>query len=126
MAGAQRRLAGTAFVTSDGVTIPLVGELEWTVSDVVRESMLGMDGYHGYAERPAICHMQGTFRDVGDQQAANFRDMINVTVVFELANRKTVIGTNMITTEAIVVNSVDATFRVRWEGPQVVESLGTA
>lgn len=122
MAGAQRRLAGTAYVSVDGETIALVGDCEWTISDVTRESLLGMDGFHGYAERPAICHMQGTFRDTGDRPATSFRDMINVTVVFELANGKTVIGANMITTEAVVVNSVDATTRVRWEGPEVIEA----
>ncbi len=122
MAGAQRRLAGTAYVSVDGATYPLVGDIEWTVSDVTRESLLGLDGFHGFAERPAITHIQGTFRDVGDYEIARFRDMINVTVVVELANGKTIIGANMITTEAVVVNSVDATSRVRWEGPEVIEA----
>lgn len=122
MAGAQRRLAGTVFVSVDGQTIPIVADCEWTVSDITRESLLGMDGFHGYSEKPAICHMQATFRDTGDRLAATFRDMVNVTVVFELANGKTIIGANMITTEAIVVNSTDATSRVRWEGPAILEA----
>lgn len=124
MAGAQKKLAGTAYVSVDGATYPLVGDVEWQVSDVTREALLGLDGYHGYAERPAATHMQGTFRDYGDYEAAVFRDMVNVTVTFELANGKTVIGANMVTTEAVVVNSVDATMRVRWEGPEVIETLG--
>lgn len=126
MAGAQRKLSGTAFVSVNGRTVPTVGDVEWTISDVTREALIGMDGYHGYAERPAATHMQATFRDVGDIEIASFRDEINVTVLFELANGKSVIGTNMITTEAIVINSVDATVRIRWEGPEVVEALAAA
>lgn len=122
MAGAQRRLAGTAYVSVDGATYALVGDIEWTVSDITRTSLLGMDGFHGYSEVPAACHIQGTFRDMGDVEAARYRDMLNVTVMIELANGKTVIGANMITTEAIVVNSVEATSRVRWEGPNVIEA----
>lgn len=118
----QQRLAGSAFVSVEGVSYPLVGELEWTPSDVTRESLVGMDGYHGFSEKPVATHMSGTFRDTAGVPAATFRDMVNVTVVFELNSGKTVIGSNMVTTEAIVVNSVEGTMRITWVGAEVIEA----
>lgn len=115
-------LAGTVFLSAAGVSYPIVSDPEWTVSDVIRENLMGLDGYHGHSERPAAVHMSATLRDTGGTPAATFRDMVDVPVVFQLANGKTIIGSNMVTTEAIVVNSTDGTMRVRWEGPSVIEA----
>ena len=120
---ANPKLAGTLFLSANGVSYPIVSDPEWTVSDVVRASLVGMDGYHGHSETPNAPHMACVIRDTGATPMSTFRDMVDVPVVFQLANGKVVTGTNMVTTEAIVVNSTDATARIRWEGPTVLETL---
>jgi hypothetical protein len=51
MAGnTSNRLAGTAYVTVDGVTVMLVGQFKYRPSKVERTTLNGMDGVHGYKE----------------------------------------------------------------------------
>ena len=83
----------------DGQSYPLVGDFEYDPSSVERESKNGMDGVHGYTEKPVGGIIKGTLRDSGDFSVANLNAMTGVTVVCELAiNGKTVTGTQMWTT----------------------------
>jgi hypothetical protein len=117
------RLAGTAFWSVDGTSYRVVGEVEWSPSQVERESLSGMDsGFHGYSEKPVPAFMSVTGRDSRGVSAAAYGAMIGVTVVFQLANGKTVIGPSMVLVQRVDVNSVDATIRLRFEGETVIES----
>lgn len=122
MGDTSNRLAGTASVTINGVTIMVVGQFKYSPSKVKRESLTGMDRVHGYKEKPIAPYISCQVRDSGGTTVADFNDMTNVTVVAELANGKTIIGTEMWTVEAQEVDSEDAVFDVRWESTSVVES----
>jgi hypothetical protein len=102
----------------------LVGDFEYNPSLVSRESLPGMDGVHGFSEKPNVPHIGGTLRDSGGLSVASINAMSNVTVVAELANGKTIIGRNMWAVESQTSKQADATIEVKWEGPQgsVVES----
>lgn len=112
------RLAGTVYVAVDGKTYMLVGDFEYMPSKVSRETLVGMDGVHGYSEKPVQGHIAGTLRDSGGLSVESLNDMTNVTVVAELANGKTIIGRNMWTVESQTSKQTDGTIEVRWEGPQ--------
>lgn len=112
------RLAGTAYLSVDGVSYLLRGEFAYNPSSVTRETLTGMDGVHGFSEKPMAGYISGTFTDEGSLSVAAFNAMSDVTVVCELANGKTIIGRNMWTVEAQEVKSGEATFDARWEGPQ--------
>ncbi|HEX3809607.1 MAG TPA: phage tail tube protein [Rhizomicrobium sp.] len=114
----QTALAGTAHFVIDGTAYQLVGKLAWDPATVSRESAPGMDGIHGFIEKPVAPHIAGTFRDAGDLSVAAINNMTNVTVVCALVNGKTVTGRNMWQVGEIEVNSEDGTFDIRWEGPQ--------
>ncbi|MFS7253265.1 phage tail tube protein [Rahnella rivi] len=122
MADTSNRLAGTAFVTTNGVSIMVAGQFKYSPSKLKRETLTGMDYVHGYKEKPAAPFISCQVRDSGGTTVADFTDMTNVTVVAELANGKTIIGTGMWTVESQEVDSEDAVFDVRWEGFDVVES----
>lgn len=122
MAIAQGKLAGTAFITVDGINYMLQGEFTWGVAQVNRETLIGMDGIHGYKEKPIAGFIAATIRDADNLTVADFNAMTNVTVVGELANGKTIIGRNMWTVTAQEVKSEDAVFEVRWESPFVEEA----
>lgn len=122
MGDTSNRLAGTASVTTNGVTIMVAGQFKYSPSTVKRETLTGMDRVHGYKEKPSAPYISCQVRDSGGTTVADFNDMTNVTVVAELANGKTIIGTGMWTVESQEVDSEDAVFDVRWESFSVVES----
>lgn len=116
-AATSNRLAGTANLSVDGQTYMLVGDFEYNPSTRTRETLTGMDTVHGYSEKPVSGHISGTLRDSNGLTVADLNAMTGVTVVVQLANGKTIIGSNMWTVENQTVKSTDATIEVRWEGP---------
>lgn len=117
MAGnTTNRLAGTAYLTVDGVSYMLAGDFEYSPVSKTRETLVGMDSVHGYSEKPMQAHISGTLRDSGGLTVASLNAMTNVTVVAELANGKTIIGRNMWTVDAQASKATDATIDVKWEG----------
>lgn len=122
MADTTNRLAGTAFLSVDGTTYMLAGDLAYTPSKVKRETLTGQDRVHGYSELPNPGEISATLRDAGGLLVADFNAMTNVTVTLELANGKTVVGRNMWTVEAQEVKTAEGTFEVKWQGPSVEEA----
>lgn len=110
------RLAGTAYLSVDGLTYMLAGDFEYSPASVTRETLVGMDSVHGYSEKPMQSHISATLRDSGGLTVASLNAMTNVTVVAELANGKVIIGRNMWTVEAQSSKAADATIEVKWEG----------
>ncbi|QTL38804.1 phage tail tube protein [Xenorhabdus budapestensis] len=122
MGNTTRRLAGTAYLTVDGVSIMVVGDFTYGPSAVTRETLTGMDYVHGYKEKPSPCFISCRVRDSGGTTVADFNNQTNVTIVAELANGKTIIGEGMWTVNTQEVRSEDAEFEVRWEGISVTEN----
>ncbi|KAF1040286.1 MAG: hypothetical protein GAK35_03540 [Herbaspirillum frisingense] len=114
-------LAGTSSVSVDGVTYQLEGSLKYSPSTVKRETLIGQDGVHGYKETPVPGWISFSLRDAGNLSVADINRWRDVLVVGQLANGKTVIGNNMWTTDAQEVDTTDAKFDVRCEGPSVTE-----
>jgi hypothetical protein len=121
MAANPNRLAGTAFLSVDGVSYMLAGDFAYSPSKVSRESLAGMDGVHGFSEKPVAGHISATLRDSGGLSVASLNAMDNVTVVAQLANGKTIVGRNMWTVESQEAKSTDATIEVKWESQDVSE-----
>jgi hypothetical protein len=121
MADTTNRLAGTAFISVDGQTYMLAGDLGYSPSGVTRETLTGQDRVHGYSEKPKQGSISATLRDSGGLSVKSFNAMTNVTVTLELANGKTVLGRNMWTVEAQEVKTAEGTFEVKWEGFSVEE-----
>jgi hypothetical protein len=118
-------IAGTAQVTTDGVTQQLEGGLKYSVSTVKREALVGKDGFHGWKETPVTGSITMSLRDAGNLSVAAFNAMRNSTIVAQLANGKIVVGRNMGATDVQEVDTEDAKFEVKFEGPQVTEQTVT-
>lgn len=118
------RIAGTATITVDGLSYEIQGDFEYSSAIVERENLAGMStNSAGYKEKPIPCFIAFTGFDFGNVPLTTFVGMTQVTVVASLANGKVLTGQNMFTTQAIMANSVDATIKLRFEGPKVYESL---
>jgi len=122
MADTTNRLAGTADVTVDGVTVMIAGDFEYSPSSVKRETLTGMDGVHGYKETPIAGFISALIRDSGGTTVSDFNSQTNVTISALLANGKTIIGSGLWSVDSQSVKSEDATFTVKWEGISVTES----
>lgn len=118
MANTTNRVAGVAYLSVDGVSYALSGELEYNPGLVKRESAIGQDGVHGYKELPVAPHISGTIRDMNGLSVASLNAMTNVTVTLQLANGKLVVGRNMWVVEDTVAKTSESTVEVRWEGLQ--------
>ena len=114
-------IAGIAQITVDGETYQLEGGLKYSPSSVKRESMIGQDGFHGFKETPVTGSISMTIRDAGSLAVSDFNAMRNATVVAQLANGKVVVGRNMGAVDVQEVDTGDAKFDVKFEGPQVSE-----
>jgi hypothetical protein len=118
-------IAGTAQVTTDGVTQQLEGGLKYSVATVKRTALVGKDGFHGWKEEPVAPYIEMSLRDSGGLTLANFNAMRNSTVVATLANGKIVTGRNMGAVDVQEIDTDEAKFVVRFEGPQVSEQVVT-
>ncbi len=116
------KIAGTAFLTVNGVSYLLRGDFEYSPSAVARESVVGMDQVHGFIEKPNTPHISGTLTDAGGLKVADLNAMSDVTVIAELANGKTIVGRNMWTVDTQTAKATDGTIEVKWEGPSVTEA----
>ena len=115
-------IAGVAQITVDGATYQLEGGLKYSPSSVKREAMVGQDGFHGWKETPVTGSISMSIRDAGNMSVATFNSIRNATVVASLANGKIVTGRNMGTTDVQEVDTEDAKFEVKFEGPLVSEN----
>lgn len=122
MAIQQQRLAGIAQLFVDGNSYLLEGDLTYNVSKVKRETLTGQDDVHGWAEKPHAPFISCNLRDSGSLTVADLNGMTGVTVVAQLANGKTIVGSGMWTIDAQDVSTEDAKISVRWEGGSVQEA----
>ncbi|PXW23409.1 phage tail tube protein [Paraburkholderia caballeronis] len=118
MPAPQGLLAGTASLSIDGTTYLITADFKYKPANRRRESLSGMDTVHGYKETISPPFISFNLRDWGGLTVADINTMTNVTVVAQLANGKTIIGRNMWTVEEQEVDSNDAKFDVRLEGPE--------
>jgi len=123
MAIDPNRIAGTAFITINGVSFSISGEAAYRVSGSTRETLTGQDGVHGYSEKPTAGRISFKGRDANNVQVGLLNEATNQTVVLVLANGKTVVGRNMWRVgDPIEVNTEDGTFPCDWEGVDVKEA----
>jgi hypothetical protein len=115
MATNPNRLAGVTFIKVDGEQYMLRDAAKWSVDDVIRETITGLDGVHGFIEKAGPGWIEVTISDYGDLEVADFMKQDNVTVTLEQANGKMIVLHNAWTVNAREVDAVAASMAVRWE-----------
>jgi hypothetical protein len=119
MSDTTRRLAGTTYLTVDGLAFAVVGEPGYRLARSVRETMASESGVDGYSEKPQAGYIKAQVRDMQGISIADLGEMTNVTVELQLANGKTITGVGMWQAGDLAVNSSDATCTVQFEGDDV-------
>jgi hypothetical protein len=123
MSGSNLRLAGVAALTIDGAPWNVVGDLEYSPTTVIRETLKGQTQVEGYSEMPQQGSITANLRDQGGTTVASLNALTNSTIIAQLANGKTVYGAPMWQVGEIAVNTQEGTFKVTFEGPEVIESI---
>jgi hypothetical protein len=118
------KIAGTAFITVDGESLSLRGNFTIRMGKE-RESIVGLDDYHGEKELPMAEGMDLDVTDRGDVSIRRLADMANVTIMGQLINGKTYILRNATQMKQIEVNVEDATIPLSFNGPRVEEVLAS-
>jgi Phage tail tube protein len=111
----SQAVAGIAFITAAGTNYRLVGEFRYSPAVVMREPALGMDGIHGYIERPRISSIKARLRDQGGLRVGSFQNMVGIQVTAEMINGKVVSGSNGWSAEAVEVDQTEGTFEIEWQ-----------
>lgn len=109
-------VAGTAYFKVDGTQLALKGNLTVSIDTFERETVAGMDGIHGYTQKPRAPYIEGDFSDIGSLSLMMLQSMCNVTVTVELMNGKVYLLRNAWTTTARELKGEDGTVTVRWDG----------
>ncbi len=117
MAGAN--LAGTATFYLNGAAVGLRAEFTYMLPEDKRESLVGMDGFHGWKLTPGIAQVKVKLDNASD---TDIRGMAQVDrIVAELANGKTISGGPFKTTEQPNADVTEGTVEMTYEGPNLVE-----
>jgi hypothetical protein len=111
-----QRIAGTAFLTVDGVQLALRGNFVVSPSAVERTMLAGQDGIHGYQELPRVPYIEGDLSTVPGLSFDTLQAQTDVTVTAQLANQMQYTLTGGTCKGGLENQTREGQTRVRWEG----------
>lgn len=111
------KVAGTCYFKVNGVQYSLRGNMQISLGSFHRESVNGLDGYHGFKEVPE----QGSIEcDLTHQPSIDLNvleALSDVTVTVELINGAVATLNNAAQMNKLSLNAEDGKFTVKFEGP---------
>lgn len=113
---AANRIAGVAFFKVNGTQYQLRGNLTLNVDEFEREGVAGMDGVHGFTEKPIVPFIAGDFSDSAGLSLQEIAALTDVTVQADLANGKSYILRNAWAAQSRELNASEGTVAIRFEG----------
>lgn len=111
-----RGLGGTAYVKVNGKQYLLKGSIVVSIAPKEREGVAGMDGVHGFLEKPRVPSISGDFTVTADTDLNEIQDMTDGTITVELNNGKTAVLTNAWFAGATDVDGAEGKVPLKWEG----------
>jgi len=114
-------LAGQASLSINGTPWNIQGELTWSPSGNVNETLKGQTAVEGFSTMPQQGYIQATLRDAPSQKVSALQGASGLTVIATLANGKVITAVNAWHVETITLNTQEGTFEVRFEAVEVTE-----
>jgi hypothetical protein len=112
---------GIASATIDGVTVDVVGDLNYSTSSTTRETVAGQSSVQGYKEMPKAGHIAFTMRAGSGFSITELNNLSLATVVVILNRGVSVSGAGMWQVGDLEEATEEGTIAVRFEGPRVQE-----
>ena len=114
--GSNQRIGGVATVTIDGQQYALRGNMKVVPSTVKREGIAGQDAVHGYTEMPIVPSIEGDFSTLPGLSLQTLENVVDSTVIAQLANGKTYVLTDAWTESAFEIETAEGKFSAKFEG----------
>jgi len=112
------KVAGTAFFEVDATRYDLKGSATVALADIERETVMGLDGYHGYKEMKIAPFIEVTLTDRPTFDINVLNSLTDVTVTIQLDGGKTGVLRNAVQMNQIELNVDEGELVVRFEGPK--------
>lgn len=111
------KVGGRAKLLINGVQYPLRGNLTIMLGNVSRESVVGIDQYHGVKETPQASYIEMDITDLGDLDIQTVQDLVDCTINVELDNGKQAVLRNAAQVNSLELDAVEGQYSARFEGP---------
>jgi len=82
------RIGGKILVKANGLQYRAKGSWTYNLGKDKKESVVGMDGFHGFKVTPQVAFIEGTITDSADLSLETLLDLEDATIILELANGK--------------------------------------
>lgn len=112
----MKRVGGVCYVRVGGAQYSLGGTLTVSLDPVEREGVTGLDGVHGYIEKPRVPFIEGEFTTTAELPIEAMQGQTDVTVTAELANGRVAVLRNAWTSAARDIQAADGKVTIKWEG----------
>ena len=117
------RIAGSLFISIDGVQHNVIGDWTLNLGIPKKEPMIGADRYHGYKEMPQNSTISGAVRDSDGISVTALRQLTDATITAEMANGKTYVFRNMTEGSDGNMTTEEASVEVMFFGPDQAAEL---
>lgn len=111
--GSKYNLGGTAYVKVGGRQIALRGNLKISPEMTESEIVVGMDGPHGFIERPRGPYFEGDFSLVSEVTIEDLRALVDETWQLELNNGTSYVYSDGRVTTAMEIDAAQGQFNMR-------------
>lgn len=118
---AQERVGGIIQVQVDGEVYRAKGDFSYNLGRPKRDTVMGVDGRHGYKDVPQIAFIEGEFTDSSSLNLDTLLNVENATVTISLANGKKVALFDAVFASEGTVSTGEGNIAVRFEGSQAEE-----
>lgn len=112
------KVAGTCFFKIDGQQYNLRGNMKVSIGNVKRESVMGLDQYHGIKEIPEASSIECELTHQPEIDLNVLEQLQNVTVTVELINGAVATLRNANQMNHIDLTAEDGKMTVKFEGPK--------
>lgn len=88
---ANRRVGGVIFLKVNGELLQAKGAFSYNIGVNQKEPVIGVDGVHGFTEKPQAAFVEGTITDSDALDLETLLSTRDATITLELANGKTIV-----------------------------------
>lgn len=111
-------MAGTCFFKIDGTQYNLRGNMKISIGNVKRESVVGLDQYHGTKEIPEASSIECELTDQPEIDLNVLEQLQNKTITVELINGKVATLRNATQVNHLELTAEDGKMTVKFEAPK--------
>lgn len=109
-------VAGTAFWKINGTSYKLRANFNIGGGIMERESVVGLDQYHGYIQKPVAAFIEADFTDDPAFDLNVLNNLAGVTITVELINGKNFVMSDASQMLHVALNVADGSYKMRFEG----------